>query len=102
VNGARDVAFDPRTTLPLVAGLPPAPNTPARPYWVARASKGVPWPGAATWNGTTVSYDLSTTSYDRATKTCSSTGCHLADSPIWGRPYGWGESFENCRRCHPM
>jgi predicted CxxxxCH...CXXCH cytochrome family protein len=103
VNGTRDVVFDPRTALPPVAGLPPAPNTPAKPAWLARAGSYVPWPASAVWNGSTVSFDLSAARYDRATKTCSGVGCHLAGSPTWGRPYGWGSpEYDNCSRCHPM
>jgi predicted CxxxxCH...CXXCH cytochrome family protein len=103
VNGVRDVVFDPRLTLPPVAGLPVAPNTPTKPYWLARAGVYVPWPGTAVWNGTTVSFDLSAASYDRVTKRCSGVGCHLAGTPVWGRAYGWGSpEYDNCSRCHPM
>jgi predicted CxxxxCH...CXXCH cytochrome family protein len=103
VNGVRDVVFDPRTTLPPVAGVPSAPNTPTKPYWVALAERGVPWPGTAVWNGTTISFDLSAASYDRATKRCSGVACHLAETPTWGRPYGWGNpEYDNCTLCHPL
>ncbi len=100
VNGVRDVVFDPRTSLPAIAGLPAPPNTPPRPYWVAKASR-VPWPATTTRTGTTISFDLGAVVYDRATKTCSGAACHLLALPTWGRPYGWGPRGENCNLCHP-
>jgi predicted CxxxxCH...CXXCH cytochrome family protein len=103
VNGARDVVFDSRTTLPSIGWLPAAPNTPTAPYWMTDASRSMPYPSFVTWNGSTVSFGLGTSSYNPATKTCSSVACHLVDAPVWGRPY---EYFTNggptCVRCHPM
>jgi predicted CxxxxCH...CXXCH cytochrome family protein len=98
VNGRRDVVFDPRTTLPEIPGVPAAPNTPTQPYWITTASPAFPWPADATWNGTTLSFDLAGSSYDPQTKTCYDVGCHVAGTPVWGRSYGWG--LEQCTRCH--
>lgn len=101
VNGTRDVVFDPRTVLPAVAGLPAAPSTPSKPYWVAEATSDVPWPANAVWNGSTVSFDLAPAHYDPATKTCSAVGCHLDDVPVWGKPFGFGgDEWPNCNLCH--
>ncbi len=103
VNGVRDVVFDPRTVLPPVPGLPPAPNVPVAPYWMADASTSVPWPPSAAWTGTTVSFGVGGVTYAPDSKTCSGVACHLAQpSAVWGAPYGWGPSGENCNLCHPM
>jgi predicted CxxxxCH...CXXCH cytochrome family protein len=103
VNGARDVAFDPRTALPAIAWLPPSPGTPTGPYWMTSASSSMPWPSSVHWNGSTVSFDLAGSSYDRATKTCSNVACHLAEAPVWGRPYQYyTNSSATCYLCHPM
>jgi len=102
VNGTRDVVFDPRPVLPAIAGLPAAPNTPTKPYWTADSARWVPWPAAAVWNGTTLSFDLAGAGYQPATKTCSGVACHLADVPVWGKPYGWGIGGQSCNMCHPM
>lgn len=101
VNGTRDVVFDPRTTLPPVAGLPAAPNQPTKPYWTVNSEMYFAWPPTSVVNGTTLSFDLVGARYDKATKTCSSAGCHLEESPVWGRPYGYGGDYwPNCYRCH--
>ncbi|ABS27246.1 CxxxxCH/CxxCH domain-containing protein [Anaeromyxobacter sp. Fw109-5] len=103
VNGRRDVAFDPRTTLPPSSGLPPAPDTPTRPYWVAPAKFCEAVPAGAVIDGTTLSIELSGAAYDPATKRCSGVACHLGDAPVWGRPYlnpGNTTGTESCCRCH--
>jgi predicted CxxxxCH...CXXCH cytochrome family protein len=104
VNGVRDVAFDPRSTLPAMVWLPAAPNRPTRPYWVTGTGTSLPWPAGVAWSGTTVSFDLAGAAWNPTTKTCSNVACHLADAqPVWGRPY---EYFTNgaatCYRCHPL
>ena len=56
------------------------------------------------------SYDLSTASYDPATKTCSNVGCHYSmttgkwqQKVQWGSPYrGWYGPAEECDQCHRM
>ncbi len=98
VNGRRDVVFDPRTTLPAIAWLPTAPNTPTRPYW-ATAWNAANLPAGAVRNGTTVSFDLTAAAYDPVSKTCSNVGCHLAEAAVrWGTtPVGWA----TCGTCHP-
>lgn len=96
VNGARDVAFDPRVDLPAISWLPAAPNTPTQPYW------SVPWntavPAGATRVGTGVSFGLGVAAYDAASKTCSSVACHIQQSAVqWGvSPIGWA----TCDSCH--
>lgn len=103
VNGARDVAFDPRTTLPPIPWLPASPNTPGKPYWMTGASRSMPYPPSVRWDGATVSFDLSTAAYDKASKTCSNVACHLAEAPVWGRPYQyWTNGGPTCVSCHPM
>jgi predicted CxxxxCH...CXXCH cytochrome family protein len=101
VNGRRDVVFDPRTTLPAIAWLPAAPNTPTLPYWVTGSGLSV-IPPDVKLDGTTLSLHLGTAAYDPATKTCTNVGCHLVDQPIWGRPYRWLVSppETTCCRCH--
>ena len=61
VNGRRDVVFDTRTQLPTYAGLPAAPNTPTRPYWVTGAYTCDAIPAGAVIEGTTLSMQLSAT-----------------------------------------
>jgi predicted CxxxxCH...CXXCH cytochrome family protein len=96
VNGARDVVFDARTTLPPIAWLPqPAPSA---PYWMTSGSPSMAdWPATVTWNGTTISFSLEGASYDPATKTCTSVACHMAERPRWGAPNG----YVACSNCHP-
>jgi hypothetical protein len=100
VNGTRDVVFDRRTALPAVPWLPAAPNTPLKPYWMTHASLA-DWPDYAVWSGSTASFDLTTSTYDPATKSCGNVGCHLAESPVvWGTPY-LSYEFDTCSKCHP-
>ncbi len=101
VNGRRDVIFDRRETLPDLAWLPAAPNKPTRPYWLTQGSKTQAWPAdLVTWNGTTLSFGLSSASYDPATKTCFNTVCHLEDvQPVWGNPMPIPGQWECCS-CH--
>lgn len=99
VNGTRDVAFDARTTLPPYAALPPAPNTPARPYWRASAGLGPPFPAGMAYDGTTLSVELSAATYTPATKTCSNVACHLRQTAVqWGAPGVGGAAV--CSMCH--
>ncbi|HSD22114.1 MAG TPA: CxxxxCH/CxxCH domain-containing protein, partial [Anaeromyxobacter sp.] len=103
VNGRPDVLFDPRTVLPSYAGLPPAPDAPTRPYWVSPAQFCEAVPAGAVIEGSTLSIELSGAAYDPATKRCSNVGCHLDDSPVWGRPYltqPSSSSVASCCRCH--
>jgi len=104
VNGARDVVFDARTTLPAISWLPPAPNGPTRPYWVTDPGLLGYWPPGVTWNGTTLSFDLAASTYSAATKTCTNVACHVAEqAPVWGRPYQYyTNSSATCYTCHPM
>lgn len=106
VNGTRDVVFDPRTTLPSLSWLPAAPNNPAGPYWMTGTQRSLPYPSWVTWSpsNTTVSFSLSESTYDPATKTCSNVACHLAEQdPVWGRPYQYyTNSSATCYTCHPM
>jgi predicted CxxxxCH...CXXCH cytochrome family protein len=97
VNGKRDIVFDPRSSLPALSWLPAAPNSPTKPYW-ATAWNAAEFPSTGAWNGTTVSFDLTTASYDPATKTCANVGCHLVESRVvWGtNPVGWA----TCGNCH--
>ncbi|MFH2005266.1 MAG: CxxxxCH/CxxCH domain-containing protein [bacterium] len=47
-------------------------------------------------------FDLSSASYDPATRTCSGVGCHLLETEAqWGAPYRWSNTYE-CNRCHQM
>jgi predicted CxxxxCH...CXXCH cytochrome family protein len=106
VNGARDVVFDPRGTLPTLSWLPAVPNDPTRPYWMTGTQPSLPYPSTVTWStsGTTVSFGLGGITYDPATKTCSGAACHLAATTVpWGRPYQYytNSSF-TCYTCHPM
>ncbi len=103
VNGKREVAFDPRTSLPAIAWLPAAPGTPTRPYWVTSASFGLTLPDPripdAIMEDTTLSLHLSSARYDVASKACSNVACHLAQTEvIWGAPHGWSA----CTACHPF
>ncbi|WP_242343295.1 CxxxxCH/CxxCH domain c-type cytochrome [Anaeromyxobacter terrae] len=102
VNGRRDVVFDPRTTLPSIPGLPPAPETPTRPYWVTPARFCEAVPAGAVIEGTTLSIELSGAAYDPATKRCSGVACHLGDAPVWGRQYlaNPTSGTASCCRCH--
>ena len=95
VNGTRDVTFDRRTALAQsIPYLPPAPNTPSKPFWRANEPTS-DWTGVV-WNGTTVSFDLAGARYDPATKTCT-VACH---APLqWGAPHTW--DWSNCGNCHP-
>ncbi|WP_242339350.1 CxxxxCH/CxxCH domain-containing protein [Anaeromyxobacter sp. SG66] len=102
VNGRRDVVFDPRTALPPLAGLPAAPNTPTRPYWVSPSRFCEAVPAGAVLDGTTLSIELSGAAYDPATKRCSGVACHLGDAPVWGRQYlvSPASGTASCCRCH--
>lgn len=106
VDGARDVAFDPRTSVPASAtGLPPAPNRPTLPYWTTEVPGVLP-PSSAV-DGTTWSFHLADASYDPVDKTCSSVPCHLrqsypASKPQWA-PLRWGVTpagMATCDACH--
>jgi predicted CxxxxCH...CXXCH cytochrome family protein len=101
VNGTRDVVFDPRTSLPPLAWLPPAPSTPVKPYWTAESVPSFAWGPTAVLSGSTMSYDLTTARYDARTKTCSGAACHLEDVPVWGKQNGYGgDDWPNCYVCH--
>jgi predicted CxxxxCH...CXXCH cytochrome family protein len=101
VNGTREVAFDPRTLLPVNA-YPGAPTSGlTRPYWVRGLSgspTSVPPGGLYEPDTSTFSVELSGASYDPATKTCSSVACHLLETQVrWGvTPVGWA----TCSPCH--
>ncbi|WP_248341002.1 CxxxxCH/CxxCH domain c-type cytochrome [Anaeromyxobacter paludicola] len=101
VNGTRDVAFDPRTTLPSISWLPAAPNTPTQPYWLMPIVGSPDWPAYVTRSpgGQTISFSLSRSRYDPATKTCTSVACHLAENPVWGTPYVSAYD-QACYNCH--
>ncbi len=106
VNGRRDVIFDPRTTLPDLSWLPPAPYTPTRPYWVTNEATGITFPDPAIPDaevvGTTagtLSLHLASARYDASTKTCTSVACHLQQTQVtWGAPNDWNA----CSTCHPF
>jgi predicted CxxxxCH...CXXCH cytochrome family protein len=103
VNGRADVVFDPRTALPPYAGLPAAPATPTRPYWVTHATACDPLPADATLDGTTLSFHLAGARFDPATKTCSGVACHLGEPAVWGRVLVTGaapDAARSCCRCH--
>lgn len=104
VNGVRDVVFDGRGALPAIAWLPAAPNTPTLPYWTTSPGLAGYWPAGLTWNGTTLSFGLGTSTYDPATKTCTNVACHVAEQqPVWGRPYQYyTNASATCYTCHPM
>ena len=52
------------------------------------------------WGGGSTPIDLSLSSFDPATKTCSDVGCHIEEAVVtWGMPYRWENSTE-CDRCH--
>ena len=60
-------------------------------------------PAGAVIEGSTLSIELSGAVYDPATKRCTNVGCHLDDSPVWGRPYlsqPTSSSVSSCCRCH--
>jgi predicted CxxxxCH...CXXCH cytochrome family protein len=99
VNGARDVTFDPRTSVPAeTPGLPAAPGRPAFPYWTTPASL-TPVPGVdMSQGGGTLSVHLAAASYAPATKTCSNVACHLSSPPpTWG---GTRDLSAACLGCH--
>jgi len=115
VNGARDVAFDPRTDLAgmdaayAASSLPATPNTPTRPYWYTRATTnnvsggdspvvtGIAGRTDAGFDGTTLSLHLADATWDGATKTCSNVACHYnRTSAQWGEPL----STATCSVCH--
>jgi predicted CxxxxCH...CXXCH cytochrome family protein len=51
-------------------------------------------------SGNPVIIDLTVASFDPATKTCSTVGCHIQETEVtWGVPYRWWDSAE-CNRCH--
>ena len=59
-------------------------------------------PSYVTMVGTTMQFDLSNATYDPATKTCSTVGCHVNElNPTWGRPYQYFGAEDTCNRCHP-
>jgi predicted CxxxxCH...CXXCH cytochrome family protein len=99
VNGARDVVFDPRTTMPEAPALPWLPAgaaRPTKPYWATAWNTMVP--AGAVSSGGTVSFDLAGASYDSMNKTCSNVACHLSQTQVqWGTsPVG----FATCDACH--
>ncbi len=126
VNGARDVVFDSRTTLPASMSpyLPAPPNTPTKPYWFTDSNGAVDhdrtivsWvttvPGA---NTGTIHFDLTAARYDPASKTCTNVGCHQAQGSTNYNPGGagpvtpplipltWGDPYllyGGCSKCHP-
>jgi len=54
----------------------------------------------STGSGSEVTYNLSISSFDSTTKTCSNVGCHIQETEvIWGLPYRWDNNTE-CNRCH--
>jgi predicted CxxxxCH...CXXCH cytochrome family protein len=98
VNGRRDVAFDARTAAAAAPWLPPAPNTPSRPYWVLPARISLPATLDGGLEGSTLSFHLGSARYDAATKTCTSVACHLfQESVTWGAPH---DGFTACASCH--
>jgi predicted CxxxxCH...CXXCH cytochrome family protein len=103
VNGKRDVVFDQRTTIPAFSFLPGGTNRPTKPYWTTTTGGlSATLPGYVTFAGTTVQFDLTSASYNPATKTCSSVGCHLEQtSVVWGTPYVYYSMEGTCFTCHP-
>jgi predicted CxxxxCH...CXXCH cytochrome family protein len=104
VNGVRDVVFDARPALPPIGWLPAALSTPTLPYWLTSPGLSGYWPAGVSWDGTTVSFRLSTSTYDAATKTCTNVACHVAEQrPVWGTPYQYySNQSATCYTCHPM
>ncbi len=115
VNGKREVAFDARRSLPAgyPTGLPaftdvdPDPTIAVRPYYVSGVGPAfasfVPPDAAvrATSLEPVYTTTLESATYDPATKTCSSIGCHAVDSAPSLR---WGaqkNGFSGCSTCHP-
>jgi predicted CxxxxCH...CXXCH cytochrome family protein len=99
VNGARDVAFDARTSIPPgTPGLPAAPSRPGFPYWTTPAAL-TPVPGVdLRRDADTLSAHLGAASYAPATKTCSSVACHVSSPPpVWGGTRDLGAA---CLDCH--
>jgi predicted CxxxxCH...CXXCH cytochrome family protein len=98
VNGRRDVVFDPRDSMPSGLRWPfAAASWPTRPYWSWPGNPGTPVPGSG-MDGQTFSLTLAGATYDPATKTCSSVGCHLQQtSVVWGTTYVVNGA---CRACH--
>ena len=48
-----------------------------------------------------VIYDLSASSFNPGTKTCSNVACHSQETKvIWGLPYRWFNYDAECDRCH--
>ena len=48
----------------------------------------------STWSGQVTPVDLSLASFDPATKTCSSVGCHIEELMVtWGMPYMVGRQY---------
>lgn len=116
VNGRRDVAFDRRRSLPpgYATGLPaftgadPDPTIAVRPYYVSGVSPAsaatAPADAAvrATVGDPVYTTTLESATYDPATKTCASVGCHAVSS---APPARWGASkdaFFGCANCHPF
>ena len=89
VNGKPDVSFDTVNNYRYYYYCPPG--------------------GYGCWNINEF-YNLSTASYDPATKTCSNVGCHYSTTTDkwqqkvkWGSPYrGWYGPDEECNQCHRM
>ncbi|MGB8932876.1 MAG: CxxxxCH/CxxCH domain-containing protein [Anaeromyxobacteraceae bacterium] len=112
VNGVRDVAFDPRTSLTVTTGmtLPGSPDAPTRPYWYTRATTNnisgtnssvainIASLTGGVLDGSTFSLEVSSAGWDPSTKTCSGVACHLnaANRPA----IQWGEPFGTCSVCH--
>jgi len=102
VNGARDVAFDPRAT---------RPGSPGRPYWYGPYGANAPkdyWAigGDAFDDGTYLSLRLPAppaTPWNATTKTCSGIACHFHRTSLqWGEPLTQdsGTCNNTCAACH--
>jgi predicted CxxxxCH...CXXCH cytochrome family protein len=120
VNGVRDVVFDQRTVADLpgwstywatTIGL--GTSAPTRPYFMTSAKFPVatPLPAGAEYGfdpaapagaGTaTLSYQLTGTTYDPASKTCSNVACHLGKSATWGNNFAPTSATDDaCTHCH--
>jgi predicted CxxxxCH...CXXCH cytochrome family protein len=108
VDGARDVVFDARTSLPgTVPGLPAAPNRPTRPFWFTGApSWAVTAVGAdGGLDGTTLSFSLKSADvWNSSAKSCTSVVCHfnraMRPTIVWGEPLSSNLTSGTCTVCH--